>query len=101
MVAVNGVPVVPRIWNDGSLGPFGVLPTLPENPVWLLQATAQTAIAAPIALIDRICMKCRIFPRVITITLSALPLAAAVGPGQRCYRGQGTSRPGSSRWSGT
>src|SRR5882672_6070886 len=35
-VAVNGVPGVPRIRYEVSGGPLGVLPTLPENPPWLL-----------------------------------------------------------------
>src|SRR5258708_38338592 len=43
-IAVKGVPVVPRIWYEVSGGALGVLPTLPENPPWLLlhDATAST-----------------------------------------------------------
>src|SRR5258708_40203957 len=92
MVAVNGVPVVPRIWNDGSLGPFGVLPTLPENPVWLLQAAMQTASIAVVTPIDRVRTKCLIVPLFIAITVAARAC---------CCRRRGTSRRGSGRWSGT
>src|ERR1700735_2675368 len=77
MVAVNGVPTVPRIWYCGSLGPFGVLPTLPENPVWLLQAATQTAIAAPSAPIDRVRARYRIVGFAIVFIVSALPLGSS------------------------
>src|ERR1700735_2667530 len=77
MVAVNGVPTVPRIWYDGSLGPFGVLPTLPENPVGLWQAATQTAIAATSRPIDRVRARYRIFRFDILFMVSALPSASS------------------------
>src|SRR5208337_3534785 len=102
-VAVNGVPTAPRISYDVSFGPLGVLPTLPENPVWLLQAATETASAAPITPIDnKVRARCRIARLAIALTVLASPSAsgAAVTAERRCCRCPGMSHRDSSRWSG-
>src|SRR5208282_756132 len=91
-IAVNGVPTVPRMSYEVKGGPLGVLPTLPENPVWLLQAATEKASAAPTALIDKIRTRYRIARLAIAITASVRA---------RCCRCRGMSRRDSSRWSGT
>src|SRR5208337_311159 len=78
-VAVNGVPTAPRISYDVSFGPLGVLPTLPENPVWLLQAATENAIAAPSALIDKVRTRYRMATLAIAITASVSATASAGG----------------------
>src|SRR5580693_7025005 len=94
MVAVNGVPgVSPRIWYDGSFGPLGVLPTLPENPVWLLHAAIEMARIAPSALIDKV----RAMYRIISFLTPLIEAASRT----HCCKRRGRCRRDASSWSDT
>ena len=75
----------------GSLGPFGVLPTLPENPVWLLHAPIEMASTALSALIDKV----RAMYRIISF-LTPIIVADPV----HCCRCRGRCRRDASSWSG-